>query len=319
MPEFSALETQNIREYWEDEARAFTPWIADEIADGGTSHLEDVLGLDLEVIGTEQQVGRYNLDVLARVVADDREVVIENQLTSSDHDHLGKSIAYAAGVDADIIVWVASEFHDEHVDAVQWLNTNSREGIDVFALQLEVVTIGDSDPAVRFSPFAQPSEWTEQAQRASDELSDTQSTYKQFWTAFRDELRDRRTPLSTRKPSPQHYYSNSIGAPGFHTSSEIRRNSDELACTLVIDDDADAFETLYAQRDEIEDELDTSLEWEPPEETSTGKERSLIRARREGDVFENGAGSEQWKEYREWFIETGERFHEVFGTRIQEL
>lgn len=46
------------------------------------------------------------MDILASTVNVGRTVVMENQLGSSDHDHLGKSIAYAAGVDADIIVWI---------------------------------------------------------------------------------------------------------------------------------------------------------------------------------------------------------------------
>lgn len=69
--------------------------------------------------------------------------MIENQLTGSDHNHFGKTVAYAAGVDADVVVWIASQFHDEHIDAIQWLNDNSREGIDLFAVRLEVYRIED--------------------------------------------------------------------------------------------------------------------------------------------------------------------------------
>ncbi len=124
-PDFQELEPQDVREYWTHEAHEFTPWLANEIRSEDASHLEDVLGLDLEVIQMEKSVGKYSVDILAEVVEDGRQVVIENQLDQSDHDHLGKSIAYAAGVDADIIVWIAPKFNDEHRDAFQWLNRNS--------------------------------------------------------------------------------------------------------------------------------------------------------------------------------------------------
>lgn len=122
MTQFRALEPQNVRDYWSHEAREFTPWLADAIRTEDASHLEDVLGLDLEVIETEKSVGKYNVDIVAEVADDGRIVVIENQLEQSDHDHLGKSIAYAAGVDADIIVWITPKFNDEHRDAIQWVN-----------------------------------------------------------------------------------------------------------------------------------------------------------------------------------------------------
>ncbi|GAB7121187.1 hypothetical protein [Natrinema pallidum] len=146
-----------------DEAQDFTPWIANEIRSADESELEDTLGLELEVVEEEKSVGRYNVDILAEVIDDNRNVVIENQLNSSDHDHLGKSIAYASGVDADIIVWIAPRFYDEHRDAMQWLNENSREGVDLFAVRLEVWKIGNSDPAVRLNPVVEPSEWKEKA------------------------------------------------------------------------------------------------------------------------------------------------------------
>ena len=112
MQTFQELKTQEVRHYWADEARDFTPWLASQIEDEGVSQLEDTLGLDLEVLDTEKDVGRYRVDIVAETVEESRTVVIENQLEQSDHDHLGKSIAYAAGVDADIIVWLAPKFND---------------------------------------------------------------------------------------------------------------------------------------------------------------------------------------------------------------
>lgn len=165
-PEFQNLDTQDPRNYWSHEAQEFTPWLAREIRADDPSHLEDVLGVTLEFVEREKSVGRYSVDVLARTGNDGRTVVIENQLAASDHDHLGKAIAYADGVEADVVVWIAPRFTDEHQDAIRWLNDKSREEIDLFAIQLEVWKIGDSGPAVRLNPLEKPSEWKDRARRA---------------------------------------------------------------------------------------------------------------------------------------------------------
>lgn len=315
MPEFASLESRDVREYWEDEARDFTPWLARAIEAEGESKLEDVLGLDLEVTEVEKRVGRYNLDILAEVVDDNRNVVIENQLDSSDHDHLGKSIAYASGVDADIIVWISSRFHDEHRDAVQWLNENSREGVDLFALRLEVFTIGDSDPANQFTPVADPSEWKEKAKRSEGELSETKQLQEEFWTRFRDRIEERDTPLSPRKPFPEYYHNLSIGKAGVELQFTINSRDNQLGAGIVIRDDADAFWELKGQSEEIEAKFDQQVVWEEPEETRAGKERSKILVTKSGDVTDEV----RWDEYLDWMVNYGERFHEVFYDRLQRL
>jgi len=315
MPEFASLESQEVREYWEHEAQEFTPWIASEIRAESVSELEDSLGLDLEIIEEEKSVGRYNVDILAEVVDDNRNVVIENQLNPSDHDHLGKSIAYASGVDADIIVWISPRFYDEHRDAIQWLNENSREGVDLFAIRLEIWKIGDSDPAVRLNPVAEPSEWKEKAKRSEGELTDTEKLQEEFWTQFRDQIEDRDTPLSARKPNPQHWYNNPIGKTGFELAFILNSRDNELRAELIIRDNAEAFRQLVDQSQEIESEFGRELTWHEPEETRAGKERSRIAVTKTANVTDQ----DQWDDYLDWMIEHGERFHDVFYDRIQRL
>lgn len=315
MPDLSSLEAQDVRNYWADEAQDFTPWLADEIREEAASELEEALGLDLEVIDEEKRVGRYNLDILAEVISDNRKVVIENQLNPSDHDHLGKSIAYASGVDADIIVWIAPQFHDEHRDAVQWLNQNSREGVDFFAIRLEVWKIGDSDPAVRLNPVDEPSEWRQKAQRTRGELTETQRLHEEFWTEFRDAIEERETPLSARKPPIGHYYTNPIGKSGFELWFTRQIQEEALTAGLIIADDAEAYWELVEDRDEIEAELGEDLIWNEPEETHTGKQRSKIFLEKQVDVTDE----DQWEEYIDWMIQTGEEVRSVFHDRIQSL
>lgn len=315
MPEFASLKPQNVREHWAHEEREFTPWLAEQIGAEEVSELEDVLGLDLEVIELEKNVGKYKVDIFAKVVDDGRGVVIENQLNDSDHDHLGKAIAYAAGVDADIIIWVAPEFNDEHLDAVQWLNDNSQEGVDLFAIRLEVWRIADSPPAVRFNPVEKPSEWKKKAQRSRGELSDRDKRREEFWTAFRDSIEEASTPLRPRKPQPKHYYSNPIGVGGYHIAYYVDEDEGDLGLELIIEDDAEAFHELEANAEEIEAELGTDVYWGELRETRTGRMRSELGVKREADI-EN---KDMWGDYFEWMIDRGEQFHEVFYDRIQQL
>jgi hypothetical protein len=315
MHDFAALEAQDVRDHWKHEAQEFTPWLADQIEAENASDLEDVLGLDLEVIEREKSVGKYNVDIFARVVEDGRNVVIENQLEDSDHNHLGKSIAYAAGLDADIIVWIASKFNDEHTDAIQWLNKNSREGVDLFAIRLEVWRIGDSKPAVRFNAVEEPSEWQEKAKRTEGELTETKTLQEEFWTTFRDRIESSETPLRPRKPKPQHWYDNPIGKSGFKLQFTANTVEDKIYCQLIIRDDAEAYQQLAAEREQIEKQFGEQLVWSAPEDAQGESKRSRISISRTCDLSKR----EDWEDYIDWMVDRGERFHDVFYDRIQQF
>jgi hypothetical protein len=84
LPEFGRLEPLKVRHYWKDEAHDFTPWLAKE---ENLGLLAETIGMNLELVGMEQRVGPFKADIVAR--DGDHTVVVENQLDSTDHGHLG--------------------------------------------------------------------------------------------------------------------------------------------------------------------------------------------------------------------------------------
>ena len=147
------LEEVDIRSIWENEARDFTPWLAEHL-----DLLGNAIGLELERIDTEVPVGRYWLDILAEAEGIGQ-VAIENQLGTTDHSHLGQLATYAAGVEARALVWVAADFHPEHLAAIEWLNQWTEVSISVFAVEVRALQIGDSLPAPEFRAIAHPADW----------------------------------------------------------------------------------------------------------------------------------------------------------------
>jgi hypothetical protein len=98
---------------WQTEV-IFSNWLALNLG-----RLASTLGMDdLELIGTELAVGDFRSDVVAREAGTARLVVIENQFTKTDHDHLGKLLTYAAKHAAEIVVWVSPIIRDEHRAAI---------------------------------------------------------------------------------------------------------------------------------------------------------------------------------------------------------
>ena len=172
------LKRVNVRRAWEDEAQDFTPWLADNL-----SFLAAELGLELELEETEKAVGRYRADILALVPQTDERVLIENQLGRADLQHLGQVLAYLAGLEARIVVWIAKGFLDEHLSAIRWLNEHTMDPFAFFAVKISAVQIGDSPLAPIFEVLERPNEWDRQVQVATRPvgLSEKGVFQRDFW------------------------------------------------------------------------------------------------------------------------------------------
>ena len=160
-PNLAKIERVDLREAWEHEAYNFTPWLAKHIAELG-----DALKMNLQAIQQEAPVGSFSLDILAVDFDSNRRVIIENQLEVTNHTHLGQLITYAAGYDANVVVWLTREFRDEHRQALDWLNQRTGEDTQFFGVEVELWRIGESLPAPHFKAVATPNDWIKRQKSA---------------------------------------------------------------------------------------------------------------------------------------------------------
>ncbi len=316
MVELSSLKRVELREVWPNEAHDFTPWLAEHIV-----QLSEVLGMDLEVETTEAEVGSFSLDVLARDLGSDRPVVIENQLTPTDHDHLGKLLTYAARYDAHTVVWLVREFRPEHRAALEWLNQRTGEDTAFFGVVVEAWSIDDSRPAPRFNPIAFPNEWSKQvAERGSSSTSDEPSgrrlRYRNFFQELIDTLREEHHFTSARKGQPQNWYHFASGFSGIAYNVAFRSDGHVLTGLSIDRRDKEQNEALFdrlrERQDTIEAGLGFPLEWE---------RRDDIRACLVHDVRENSIDDddETLEHVRTWMIERLLTFKGVLDPHLNEL
>jgi hypothetical protein len=312
MSNLGRLNKIELRNQWKDEARDFTPWLATE---ENLQELSNAIGIDLELDDTEVYVGSFKADIVARDINSDRKVIIENQLEKTNHDHLGKTITYASGLDASVIIWIASKIRDEHQQAVDWLNENTTEDFGFFAVEMELWKIGDSLPAPKFNVVSRPNDWAKSVKQYTKDHSHstTKTQQLEFWTSLYEYFDEVGSPLSLRSPNPRHWYSLSVGRSKFNISMTINTRDKRLGVEIYIrgENAKKAFGLLEKDKEGIESDLGVELNWQLLPE---GQDCRIILYK-DGDLFEKN----QWQSYREWFKQWTEKFFSVFSPRIKRL
>ena len=192
------LERVELRDAWPHEANNFTPWLAQP---DNLALLGETLGLELAFEAMEKPVESFSADILAKDVATDRWVLIENQLEQTNHTHLGQILTYAAGLDAETIVWIAKEFREPHRAAIDYLNRISAPEFNFFGVQLELFRIGSSDLAPRFNLVAKPNDWSREvlakavSQAAASERG---QHWQEYWCGFFEVAAARSLKVATK-------------------------------------------------------------------------------------------------------------------------
>jgi hypothetical protein len=304
--DFGKLKLIDARDRWPNEATDFTPWLArDEVL----SELGSALGIDLELEDTEVPIGPYSADVVAKDAGTGRYVVIENQLGKTDHDHLGKSLTYASILGATVVIWIASDFTEEHKKVLDWLNELTTDEVSFFGVRIELWQIDNSKPAYRFNIISRPVGII----KPQPELSDVKKLQLEFWTELRDRLLESKEIPSLQTPRPQYWYDVSLGRSGINISNTANTEINKIGVRVYISNKiADiVLPQLMDDRAKIEEEIGETLMWNPYPE----KRDKIILLSRDADLTIR----ENWAEYLNWLVDKTIRFRKVFAKRVKQL
>ena len=298
------LERVKLRDIWPNESANFTPWLE---APNNLAVLSDALDLSLESQARETPVGDFSADLLCKNIDDNFSVIIENQFEHTDHDHLGKLLTYAAGLQAKTVVWIAETIRPEHSAAIDWLNDVSREDVRFFGVEIELFRIGDSKPAPHFKVVSRPNDW---ARRVSTgrQLTETQELQVKFWTQFLQYLSEHyRDRNSKRIPPAQHWMNWYTGIRGITFNTVIAASSNYMRVELYIDGEVaeQHFRKLEEQKDDIEARLEFKLLWGDQAAETRGRRISYYQ--RDVDISDES----DWHTQHRWLASNLQKFYDV--------
>lgn len=311
MLELGELRSVSIREVWPLEPQHFSTWLAENLAMLGRA-----IGIELELRNREVGVGQFSLDILAHDMDRDRVVIIENQLSRTDHDHLGKLITYAAGLKAFVVIWISPDFRQEHRAAIEWLNENTDESKEFFAIQIEAVRIDESRPAANFKLISYPNGWQKTTSASVQQGGDNparRAFFLEYFTELSSAARAagfNRAQAATPQPDlvldrlpAGAYIATAFSRELLTTGLYIARND--------ATENRRIYEALSREASEIDQELGATLKWDYVE----GRVRQQVWT---SMVVDRG-DPVQLERSRAWVIDMARKFKASFAGRLSVL
>lgn len=268
------LQRVELKEVWAHEEQDFTPWLKDNI-----DVLGDALKVKLESIGNEVSVGSFSADLMARD-GNGRIFVIENQLTKSDHDHLGKLLTYMVGLEARAAIWIVSAVRPEHAAVINRLNKSS-EG-DYYLVVLEAVRIGGSEPAPLLTLIAGPTPETKAYGVTISEIAEQEKRFISFWTGFLERMNAKSPLFRNISPSKGYWMGCTYGRSGVTLNAVLLKERARVELYIYIDSETGLpnkrfFDELHNHRVEVEKTFGAPLVWERLESSRASRISAVLK------------------------------------------
>jgi len=312
MADIEHIERVELRAVWPHEAYDFSVWMAENL-----DTLNESLGLQLSEAVTEQSAGSFSVDLLA----DDAvlgTVIIENQLESSNHDHLGKVITYLVAMDAKAAIWVVKDARPEHIAAIGWLNESA--AADFYLVKVEAIRIGNSNPAPLFTKIVGPSETSKSIGQSKQRTAERYSLRRQFFEDLLAQAK-KQTPLHANiSANDGTWVGVTVGFRGMSWVYRIKKNATAVGLWIDLGPgmesaNAAVMEWLLSHKTSIETAFGEPITWQA--DTDKGnRSRQLIAI---VDTRGYAADIADWPAIHEKTVAAMIRFHEAIDPFLKQM
>ena len=308
MSEIPRVKRRSPRALFSREDTEFTPWLEQHI-----DRLSEVLGLSLSIIERERETPTgFSIDLFVEDQDSGEEGVIECQLESTDHDHLGKLLTYSTAYETELVIWLVSDARYEHEKAIDWLNESTKKLF--YLVQIEAIEVGD-EVSLLFTPLATPSPEVKGVGESKREPSERNQKQEQFWTELLERSSADFGLFDNISPKQQGYITKGSGVAGVRYCYRIRNDWADAGFYIDTGDadlNFDVFDRLYDQREEIEAAIDYDVDWHRLEESRACRITIKFDAYGLND-------EEHWPQLQDDMIDAMRQFHSVFGRKLQKL
>lgn len=299
-----------LREVWKHEAHDFTTWLQNNL-----DVVNDALGTTLSSAEREQSAGDFSVDLVAED-EDGNQVVIENQLEKSNHDHLGKLLTYLVAIGATTGIWIVSSPRPEHVSIVAWLNEESPSA-SFYLVKVEAIRIEDSPPAPLLTLVVGPSEEAEKVGETKKELAERYVIRRRFWTQLLEKVGEKTNLFDTVSPSRGGWIAAGAGRSGLRYKCTVTEHG--ATAEFYIDKGKGSGpqnEAIFDQLAEYKQEIDATFQ-EPPEwQRLDGSQACRVRK-------QVGVGGyrdeEKWPEIHDAMIDSVVQLEKAFKPYVYKI
>ena len=197
------------------------------------------------------------------------------------------------------------------------MNEITEEGVSFFGLEVELWKIGNSAPAPKFNIVSRPNTWTKNVRESTHQTGELTQVKKQqlaYWTAFKEFMDSKKSPVKCNNGSPQHWVNMSIGKSGFWLTARVNSLKSVISADFrfkTVSSKA-LYQLFYSDKEAIENEFGGALEWN---ELPDGKE-SYVTVTKEKADFRN---ENDWNSQFNWLAERLEKLDTVFRKRVRKV
>jgi hypothetical protein len=168
------------------------------------------------------------------------------------------------------IILAASNFSDELITSVMWLN---KSGLDIACIRLKPYKLDGKVliDATQIVPLPEASNYEikirEQSREKSKVKTARQEIFRKFWAQLIDlSITKKTTLLANRNTSTDHWISAGIGRAGFGLNVSLTEERSRVECYIRMKEGEQAslaaFKKLYSQREALETKFGEALDWQ---------------------------------------------------------